>query len=44
MELLKHLQDAKQAREQGDWLRFGEALNKVFEQAERLQQELRVQR
>ncbi len=44
MELLRHLQEAKQAREQGDWLRFGEALNKVFEQAEKLQQELVVQR
>jgi uncharacterized membrane protein (UPF0182 family) len=41
MELLKHLQDAKQAREQGDWLKFGEALNKAFEQAEKLQQALR---
>jgi uncharacterized membrane protein (UPF0182 family) len=43
-ELLRHLQDAKQAREQGDWLRFGEALNKAFEQAEKLERALGVAR
>jgi uncharacterized membrane protein (UPF0182 family) len=44
MELLRHLQDAKQAREQGDWLRFGEALNKAFEQAEKLERAFGVAR
>lgn len=38
VELLNHLQQAKQAREQGDWLRFGEELNKAFGLAEKLQQ------
>jgi len=36
LELLSYLHEAKQAREQGDWLRFGEALNKAFEVAEKL--------
>ncbi len=38
-ELLSYLREAKQAREQGDWLRFGEALNKAFEVAEKLQRQ-----
>ncbi len=39
-ELLSYLREAKQAREQGDWLRFGEALNRAFEVAEKLQRQL----
>lgn len=38
VELLRSLQEARQARAQGDWLKFGEALNKAFERAEKLQQ------
>ncbi|MCS7264655.1 MAG: UPF0182 family protein [Armatimonadetes bacterium] len=40
-ELLKYLKEAQKAREQGDWLKFGEALNKAFEQAEKLENTLR---
>ncbi|MFN4179408.1 MAG: UPF0182 family protein [Armatimonadota bacterium] len=35
--VLNHLKRSKQAREQGDWLRFGEELNKAYELAEKLQ-------
>jgi len=36
-ELIGHLREAKQARNRGDWLRFGEALNRAFEVSEKLQ-------
>ncbi len=35
-ELIRLLKEAKKAREQGDWLRFGDALNKAFELAEKI--------
>lgn len=42
-ELLSYLGEAKRAREQGDWLKFGEALNKAFNRAEELQRMLGAQ-
>ncbi len=43
-ELLKWLKEAQKAREQGDWLKFGEALNKAFEQAGKLESNINSNR
>lgn len=37
LKLLSQIREAKQAREQGDWLKFGEALNRMFELAEKVE-------
>ncbi|MCS7185655.1 MAG: UPF0182 family protein [Armatimonadetes bacterium] len=35
LELLSHMREARRAREDGDWLKFGVALNKMFEVGEK---------
>ncbi|MEM4547071.1 MAG: UPF0182 family protein, partial [Nitrososphaerota archaeon] len=44
LELLRYLKEAQKAREKGDWLKFGEALNKAFEQAQKLESTLNASR